>query len=129
MTWSEFLIHFKRKFYSAENMFESENQLLTLKKMSMTIEYYTNVFTDKMEFSMCIVPDELATIDRYAKGLPSEYNVLVKQSLTFEAVVWAVRAVESMIKLRASDKTEVREKRKFDGSSVNENNIGKKIKF
>ena len=59
-------------------MLELENQLLTLKKGSMTDEEYTNAFTDKMEFALDVVLDELVKIDRYSKGFPREYFVLVK---------------------------------------------------
>lgn len=57
MTWEEFLTHFKNKFSSTEDMFELENQLLTLKKGSMTVDEYTNAFTDKMEFDLRVVPE------------------------------------------------------------------------
>ena len=78
LTWTEFLIRFKRKYYSAQNILELENQFLNLKKGSSTLEEYTNSFTDKMEFVLRIVPDELFMIDRSMKGLPWEYTVPVK---------------------------------------------------
>lgn len=70
LTWNEFLILSKRKLCSAENMLELENQLLNLKKGSMTVEEYIKIFTNKMEFVMCVVSNELYKIDKYAKGLP-----------------------------------------------------------
>ena len=39
-----------------------------------------------MEFALRIVPDELTKIDRYAKGIPWEYAVPVRQSLTLEVL-------------------------------------------
>lgn len=77
----------------------------------MIIDEYTNVFTNKMEFALHIVLDELTKIDSYAKGLPWEYIVLVKQTPNIDAVVQAVRLVEGMIKKRTADKTEVGEKK------------------
>lgn len=53
----------------------------------MIVDEYTDVFTDKMEFSLRVVPDELSNIDRYSMGLPWEYFASVKSAHTFEAVV------------------------------------------
>lgn len=63
LTWSELLVQFKRKFSSAQTLLELENKLLTLTKGSMSIDDYTNAFTDKMEFALLIVPDELKKVD------------------------------------------------------------------
>ena len=82
----------------------------------MSIDEYTNAFTYKMEFALRIVPDELAKIDRYAKGLPWEYTVPVRQTPTLEAAIWVAKSVEEMIKGRTTNKVEVGEKRKFEGS-------------
>jgi len=117
LTWAEFLVHFKRRYCSAQNLLELENQFLTLKKGSMSIDEYTNNFTEKMEFALRLVPDELTKIDKYAKGLPWEYAVPVRQAPTLEAAIWAAKSVEEMIKGRAANKTEVGEKRKFEGSA------------
>ena len=117
LTWAEFLVHFKRKYCSAQNVLELENQFLTLQKGSMLVDEYTNNFTNKMEFSLHIVPDELEKIDMYAKGLPWEYAVPVRQARTLEAVRWAAKSVEDMIKGRAASKVEVGKKRKFEGTS------------
>ena len=118
-------MQFKRKFCSAQNMLELENKFLTLTKGSMSVDEYTNNFTDKMEFALRIVPDELTKVDRYAKGLPWEYEVPVHQAHTLEAAIWAAKSVENMIKGRTTDKVEVGEKRKFEGTSGS----GKKSKF
>lgn len=69
-----------------------------------------------MEFSLHIVLDKLKKIDRYGKGLPWEYLVPVKQEHTFEASVWTARSIESTIKGRVAEKTEVREKKQSRGS-------------
>lgn len=87
LIWEEFLTHFKRKFCSSENMLELQNQLLKLKKEIMCVDKYINAFTNKMEFTLCVVPDELSKIDRYSKGQLWEYSVPVKQTPTFEAVI------------------------------------------
>ena len=50
----------------------------------MTFEEYTNALMGKMEFALHVVPDELAKIDIYSKGLPWEYSVPVKQAPNFE---------------------------------------------
>ena len=76
------------------------------------MDEYTNAFTDKMEFALRIVPDELTKVDRYAKGLPWEYAVPVRQ-----AAIWAAKSVENMIKGRTDSKVEVGEKRKLEGTS------------
>ena len=91
----------------------------------MSIDEYTNNFTEKMEFALRLVPDELTKIDKYAKGLPWEYAVPVRQAPTLEAAIRAAKSVEDMIKGRAASKVEVGEKRKFDGSSRS----GKKGRF
>ena len=83
----------------------------------MSIDEYTNNFTEKMEFALRLVPDELTKIDKYAKGLPWEYAVPVRQAPTLEAAIWAAKYVEDMIKGRTASKVEVGEKRKFEGSS------------
>lgn len=87
LMWVEFLTHFKRKFSLVEEMLELENQLLTLKKGSMAVDEYTNALTNKMEFALQKVPDELAEFNRYSKVLPWEYSVLIKQALTFEVAI------------------------------------------
>ena len=108
---------FKRKYCPTQNLLELEKQFLTLKKASISIDEYTNNFTDKMEFPLRIVPDELKKINRYTKGLPWEYAVPVCQALTLEADIWVAKYVEDMIKVRAASKVEVGEKRKFEGTS------------
>lgn len=110
LTWVEFLVHFMRKYCAAQMILELENQFLNLKRGSLTVEEYTDAFTDNMEFALCIVPEKLNKIDRYNKGLPQEYIVPVKQSPTFEAGVWAEKVVENMVKVRTADNTKVREK-------------------
>ena len=82
----------------------------------MSIDQYTNNFTDKMEFALRLIPEELTKIDKYAKGLPWEYAVPVRQEPTLEATIWAAKSVEDMIKGRAANKVEVRDKRNFEGS-------------
>lgn len=52
-------------------MLELENQFLALKKRNMSIYEYTNAFSDKIEFSLCIFPDKISNIDRHAK----RYNI------------------------------------------------------
>lgn len=44
-------------------MLELENQLQTLKKGSTTVDEYVNAKTDKMEFSLHVVPNDLDMID------------------------------------------------------------------
>ena len=70
LTWAEFLVHFKCKFCSAQNMLELENQFLPLKNDNMSIDEYTNAFTDEMDSTLRLVPDELTKVDKYAEGLP-----------------------------------------------------------
>ncbi|XP_023738976.2 uncharacterized protein LOC111886975 [Lactuca sativa] len=83
----------------------------------MSIDEYTNNFTDKIEFALRLVPDELTKTDKYAKGLPWEYAVIVRQTPTLEAAIWAAKSVEDMTKSRAANNVEVGEKRKHEGSS------------
>lgn len=78
-------------------MLELENQFLALKKVSMSDDEYTNAFTDKMKFSMWVVTDELTKINKYAKGFPWDYTMLVKQEPTFQAAVYATKSMEEMI--------------------------------
>lgn len=80
----------------------------------MVVEECTNAFTDNIEFALRLISNELTKINRYAKGLPWEYTVQVKHALTFEAAVWAARSVESMIKQRTANKSEVGKKRKSE---------------
>ena len=108
LIWDEFLTHFMRKFCLAKKMLELENQFLALTKGSMSVDEYTNSFTNKMEFSLRLIPDELTNIDWYAKGIPWEYIVLVKHAPTFEVVVRAAKSIEGMMKMRATDRTKVR---------------------
>ncbi|XP_023749724.1 uncharacterized protein LOC111898008 [Lactuca sativa] len=98
-------------------MLELENWFMTLKKGSMYIDEYTNAFTNKMEFSLHIVPNELTKIDKYTKGLPWEYVVPIFQATTFEVAIRVAKSVEEMIKSRAANKVEVGKKRKLEGSS------------
>ncbi|XP_052621088.1 uncharacterized protein LOC128126933 [Lactuca sativa] len=88
---------------------------------NMYIDEYMNAFTDKMEFSLRIVPEELTKINKYTKGIPWEYTMPVRQALTLEAAIWDAKYVEEMIKVRTTNKVEVGEKRKFEGSSRSEN--------
>lgn len=47
LTWEQFLTHFKHKLCSAKDMLELADQILTLKKGSLTVDKYTNAFTKK----------------------------------------------------------------------------------
>mgnify|MGYP001545756043 CR=1 FL=1 len=78
LTWAEFLVHFTCNIRSSQNMVELEKQFLTLKKGNMSIDEYIVAFTEKMEFALHIVPDELTKINNYTKGLPWEYIVPVR---------------------------------------------------
>ena len=126
LTWDKFVTHFKRKISSDENLMELENQFLTLMKSSMSIDEYTNTFTDKMEFSLRVIPDKLTKVDRYSKGFPWEYTIPVKQAPTFEATIWAAKFVEGMLKKRTTTRVEVGEKRKAKGIN-NKNSKTKKF--
>ncbi|XP_052622334.1 uncharacterized protein LOC128127699 [Lactuca sativa] len=117
LTWEEFLVHFKRKYCSARNLLELENQFLTLNKGSMSIDEYTKAFIDKMEFALRIVPNKPTKVDKYSKGFPWEYVVPVRQEPTLEASIWAAKSVEEMIKGGATSKVKGGEKRKFEGSA------------
>lgn len=77
LTWVEFLVYFKHKFWLAQNMLELETKFLTLKKGNMFVDEYTNSFKDKMEFSLHLVPNKIIIVDMYEKGVPWEYYVLV----------------------------------------------------
>ena len=98
---------------------ELENHILALTMRSMSVDEYTNAFTDKMEFALQLVTDKLTMIERYAKGLPWEYTVSVKQEPTFTATVWAAISVEGMIKKRTIKRAEVDEKRNVEGCNNN----------
>ena len=70
LTWADFLVHFKQKYCSSQNILELQNYFLILKKGNITVDECTNPFTVKMEFSMRIDPYELSKINMYAKGFP-----------------------------------------------------------
>ncbi|KAL7617289.1 hypothetical protein Lser_V15G00773 [Lactuca serriola] len=86
----------------------------------MSIDEYTSAFTDKMEFPLRIVPDELTKINKYTKGLPWAYVVPIRQSPTFKTAIWDAKSMEEMIKNRAANKFEVGRKRKKTGHYASE---------
>lgn len=81
----------------------------------MIVDKYTNAVSEKMEFTLCIVSNELSKIEKYAKGLSWEYLVLVHQAPTFEAVIQATKSFENMNKGGFADRVEVAKKRKTKG--------------
>lgn len=64
------MVHFKRQLSFGSKHTGGGEQILITKKGNMSIDKYTNVFFDKIEFYLRIIPDELSKIDRYAKVLP-----------------------------------------------------------
>lgn len=101
--------------------------MLSLTKGSMSADEYTNAFTDKMKFAQRLVSDKLTKIDRYAKGISWEYIVPVNQTRTFEAIGWAIKSIEEMMKKRTTDKAEADGKKGVERS--NNNNDDKKKKY
>ena len=119
LTWEEFLVKFKRNFYSAQSILELGKKLLTLKKGSMSIDVYTNAFTDKMEFPLCIVLDVLANINMYTKGSTLCQYI---RDLLLRYPYECAKFVDKMITGRTTNKAKVGETRKYDASSRNNNN-------
>lgn len=76
----------------------------------MLIDEYTNAFTNKMEFTLHLVANELTKINMYSQGLPWDQIVPDKQEPTFEASIWVVKSVEGMMQKREAYKAEVGEK-------------------
>ena len=91
----------------------------------MSIDEYVVAFSEKMEFALHLIPNDMAKIDKFATGLPSDYSVAVRTATTFQSAVWAAKYVENQLKEKASERAIVGEKRRFDGPSGS----NKKMRF
>lgn len=77
---------FQKKILFNSDHTETREPIPNAKKGNMSIDEYTNAFTEKIEFTFCIVPNELSKIYRYDKVFPWEYSVLVHQPTTVTPV-------------------------------------------
>jgi len=78
-----------------------------------------------MKFIPYLVPTELSKVNKFALGLPADYGPMFKQATTLKAAIWAARNVETQIREKVLERSEVGEKRKIDGFSGS----SKKSKF
>ena len=116
MPWEAFLVELKKRFCTERDLLQLQNEFLNLKKEKMSIDEYVAAFSEKLEFSLHLIPNELAKVDKFAAGLPSDYSVAVRTATTFQSAVWAAKYVENQLKEKASERAEAGEKRKFGGS-------------
>ncbi|KAL7586601.1 hypothetical protein Lser_V15G39682 [Lactuca serriola] len=64
-----------------------------------------------------LVPTELSKVNKFARGLPADFGPMVKQEITLKVAIWAAKNVETQIRQKGLERSEVGEKRKFDGPS------------
>lgn len=117
MSWDEFLEQLKMQYCSEIDMIDLNNEFQNLKKGRMSIDDYAAVFMEKMKLFPYRVPTELSKIEKFANGLPADFGPTVKMATTLKSAVRAAKNVETQQKERGLERTEVGEKRKFDGSS------------
>ena len=82
-------------FYISYDVSSFNNQLLKLKKGSMSVDEYTNAFTNKMEFALSIFLDEVAKIDRYAKELCHTPKPKRRKCSGVEDVMYSITTIAS----------------------------------
>ena len=58
-----------------------------MKKGKMSIDDYATTFTEKMKLFPYLVPTELSKIERFANGLPVEFDPTVKMATTLKITV------------------------------------------
>ena len=74
-----------------------------------------------MKFFPYLVPTELSKIEKFANGLPTNIGPTIKMETTLKVAIRAAKNVETQLKERGLETTEVSEKRKFDRSSRSSN--------
>ena len=117
MSWEDFVEQLKMQYCSEQDLLEISNEFQNLKKGKLNVTEYAASFTEKMKFIPYLVPTELSKVNKFALGLPADYGPMVKQTTTLKVAIWAARNVETQIREKGLERSEVGEKRKFEGPS------------
>ena len=61
-------------------------------------------------------PTELSKIERFANGLSTDFGPMVKMATTLKTTVRTAKNLVTQLREKGLERSEVGEKRKFDGS-------------
>ncbi|KAI3740280.1 hypothetical protein L2E82_30706 [Cichorium intybus] len=92
--WTEFFSRLKNKFCPTRDIEKLEEDFLTLKKGSLSMDEYTKKFCDMLPFVGESYFSARSRVNRYAQGLPWEYELEVKRAETLDDAIIAARNVE-----------------------------------
>ncbi|XP_023747418.1 uncharacterized protein LOC111895563 [Lactuca sativa] len=118
MSWEALLEQLKMQYCSEVDLIDLNNEFQNLKKGNMSIDEYVTAFTAKMKLLPYLVPNKLFEIEKFADGLPIDFGLTVKMATTLKASVRVAKNVETQLREKGLERTEVGEKINFDGSSM-----------
>ncbi|KAI3723787.1 hypothetical protein L2E82_35545 [Cichorium intybus] len=124
-SWDEFTSRLKNEFCPVRDLEKLQEDFITLKKGNSSVDEYTNKLCDMLPFVGESYPTARSRINRYARGLPSEYELEVKRAETLDDAIIVARNVEDVGKIRALERQAFGDKRKFSGGGGGSNKKGK----
>ena len=98
MSWIEFVDKIQERFYPDELRWQKQEEFLTLTQGKMSVQAYTDRFTELSRFATSVVPSEKDRVKRYIKKLDPKIRVHVISSgaTTFQ------QAYEVALEIQAS---------------------------
>ncbi|KAI3709136.1 hypothetical protein L2E82_38895 [Cichorium intybus] len=124
-SWDEFISRLKNKFCPVRDIEKLQEDFISLKKGNSSVDEYTKKFCDMLPFVEESYPTARSRINRYARGLPAEYELEVKRAETLDDAIIAARNVEDVGKRRALERQAFGDKHKFSGGGGGLNKKGK----
>jgi len=122
-SWEEFKVSLNARFYPDSLMKMKTQEFLDLKQGTMSVQEYTDKFTDLVPYAKAIVPTEIARTQRYEGGFSRELQLCVvgNPAVNFNTAYNRALQVSSVLASNPSGGSAAPYKRTFTPSS-NDNN-------
>ncbi len=106
MSWTDFIDKVQERFYPDELRWQKQEEFLTLAQGKMTVQAYTDRFTELSRFATSVVPSEKDRVKRYIKKLDPRIRVHVISSgaTTFQQAYDVALEIQSSISEEDSSK-------------------------
>ncbi|PWA76878.1 zinc finger, CCHC-type, Retrotransposon gag domain protein [Artemisia annua] len=117
--WNQFKEMFKAKFCPIRMVMQLEEELLTFKQGSQTVQEYAARFVEMAKYAEHQVATEGRKMERFIRGLRTDIREIVstKDLTTFQEAVGAAQEVEKEFNKHSEERSDYSIKRIREGSS------------
>ncbi|XP_057251716.1 uncharacterized protein LOC130591806 [Beta vulgaris subsp. vulgaris] len=98
--WDEFRVKLKARFYPDELRWQKQEELLTLSYGTLSVQEYTDKFTELSRFATTVVPTEAERVKRYIKKMDPRVrtHVLSSGASTFQGAYEIALSIHASLK-------------------------------